>query len=101
MLARLSLLALAACCPAATISQDIHSWSARNLPQYRKLVDEHFAAPEGQESRANAYRSMASLVCTADTAEGKKDSPACACHHATSDDETRARCKTFFDSLSP
>jgi hypothetical protein len=82
-----------ACCPAG-LSGAVKSWSAKNLPQYRSLVDEKFSDPE---TRQNAWKSMAALVCTADTAEDRKDTPACRCQRAT--DNAEAPCNEFFQSL--
>jgi len=40
---------------------------------------------------------MAALVCSADTADNKKDTAACKCQQAT--DDAEAQCKAFFESL--
>jgi hypothetical protein len=85
---------LEACCHSTGLSGEVNSWSKRNLPQYRELVDAKFDNPD---TRQNAWKSMAALVCSADAAEGRKDTPACRCQRST--DDAEARCNEFFQSL--
>ena len=45
----------------------VRDWSSHNFGNYRKLVDEKFPGDGSQDTRLNSYKSMASLICTADT----------------------------------
>jgi hypothetical protein len=71
----------------------IHAWAEPNFKQYTALVDQRYT---DDDTRLNAYKSMASLICDADTADGKQaDSIACKCQHASSDESLKADCQSF------
>jgi len=82
------------CCHSTGLPGAVNSWSVKNLPQYRDLVEAKFNDPD---TRQNAWKSMAALVCSADTETDRKDSPACRCQRST--DDAEARCNEFFQSL--
>ncbi|HKU43786.1 MAG TPA: hypothetical protein VJR89_36755 [Polyangiales bacterium] len=70
----------------------IRDWAKPNFSQYRKLVEDKYTEPD---TRANFYGSLASLICTADTADDQGDTPACQCQHATSGSEQTEACTAF------
>lgn len=92
--------ALLSGCGSGTLSGAVRSWSARNLPHYKTLVDEKYAGPSHKDTRENAYQSMAALACTVDTADGKADSAACKCQKATDPKNLEPACDAFFKSLA-
>ncbi len=85
---------LEGCCHSSTLSNSVRSWSSKNLPHYRELVEAKYADPQ---TRQNAWQSMAALVCSVDVADDRKDTPACRCQQATVDAE--AQCKPFLESM--
>jgi hypothetical protein len=86
----------ASACSSGVNPAAIRNWADANASNYKALVD---ARTANADTRRNAYRSVASLVCYADTTEGKVDSPACRCHHATSDADADQFCSEFFATL--
>jgi hypothetical protein len=92
LLVVLAALALLSSCSGVP-TKAIHDWAEPNFKQYIALVDQRYTA---DDTRLNAYKSMASLICDADTADGKQaDSIACKCHHAASDSSLKADCLSF------
>ena len=82
----LSLLAVLIClamtgCACKSFTSNVRSWSTIQLKHYKKLVDDKY---ESADTRLNAYKAMASLVCSTDLQEGKavKDSVACQCQRS-------------------
>jgi hypothetical protein len=79
----------------------VRDWSSHNFGNYRKLVDEKFPGDGSQDTRLNSYKSMASLICTADTADKKQDaSKACKCQNATSDADLKTNCTAFIQDYN-
>lgn len=92
---RLSVLAaalLCAGCPGVP-SQAVRAWATPNFKQYVNLVDEKYSS---EETRLNHYKSLAALICNADTADGAQaTSPSCRCERATSDEALKTACSEF------
>lgn len=74
----------------------IRTWADANASNYKALID---ARTTNADTRRNAYRSVASLVCEADEVESKVDSPACRCKHAVTGADTDQFCGEFFANL--
>src|SRR6266850_1101458 len=87
-----------ACCP-GTLGTATRSWATKNLPHYKSLVDERYPADSQKDTRLKSYQSMASLVCTADTADDKKESAACKCQKPFRPEDADSACTDFFKSL--
>jgi hypothetical protein len=88
--------ATAVACSSGVNPAAIRSWADANASNYKALID---ARTSNADTRRNAYRSVASLVCDADVTESKVDSPACRCNHATSDTDADQFCAEFFANL--
>ena len=74
----------------------IRAWADPNFKQYRSLVEKAYS---DADTRANAYKSMAALICDADTVEQKQaDSKACKCQNSTSDADVRTNCQSFIEA---
>jgi len=79
------------------LNKNVRVWGSKQIPAYRKLVDEKYS---DQDTRRNSYRAMASLICSADEDDKHPNSAACQCHRATSDDDADKKCEAFFEGLS-
>jgi hypothetical protein len=88
--------ATAVACSSGVNPAAIRNWADANAANYKALID---ARTTNADTRRNAYRSVASLVCDADVVEDKVDSPACRCSHATTDGDADQFCTEFFANL--
>ena len=86
----------ASACSSGVNPGAVRSWADANANNYKALID---ARTTNADTRRNAYRSVASLVCDADTIEDRVDSPACRCRHATADADADQFCSEFFATL--
>ena len=97
VLGLLGIVAMSACAgvpPAA-----VREWGNDNFGHYRKLIDDKYSGDSSVGTRVNMYKSMASLVCTADTADKKQStSVGCQCQLATSDADAKTACEAFINN---